>query len=268
MKPASSAWTATGSPAATASGRRLAVDDHVDGEVEARETRRVDHLGVDGVAVEDARPGEPMTQHGQRVVAQDRVVARDRGQDGLGAAGEPGELVLLDLSQGDAQVGLPDPPVEEQLVAAARRADAHQVGSLLESWLTTRSRAAHSPRCSSRSSGCIGRCAPTPITTVTSFSRTPAAASSAMIVGRRPRLGTARVASLVMMATLAAPRASSREARRAARRGQRGAQRLLEVDVRRLDEVEPAHIAAVEQRRGRGQVKRRVKIEQVVVAVH
>ena len=34
------------------------IDDHVDDEVEARETRRVDHLGVDGVAVEDARSGE------------------------------------------------------------------------------------------------------------------------------------------------------------------------------------------------------------------
>ena len=68
-----------------------------------------------------------MTQHGQRVVAQDRVVARDPRQDRLGAAREAGELVLLDLSQGDAQIGLPDPPVEEHLVAAARRADAHQV---------------------------------------------------------------------------------------------------------------------------------------------
>ena len=77
------------------------------------------------------------------------------------------------------------------------------------SWATHRRYAISGPSIHAASSAVTGRWAPPPNTTVTRAASTPPRASSSSRGGRSSRLGTARVASLVTMATDPVPRASS-----------------------------------------------------------
>ena len=105
----------------------LAVEGHIDDEVEPRQPGGGEHLLVDRVALQDPRPCRGGGEHVEGVVADDGLVAGDRGQDRLAAAGEAGELVGLDLAEGDSQVGLGYAPVQKQRHAARGAADGHEV---------------------------------------------------------------------------------------------------------------------------------------------
>ena len=108
-------------------GSGSAVEGHVDDEIEPRQARGGEHLVVDGVTFEHSGPRRRGGEHVESVVADDALVAGDRGQDRLAAAGEAGELMGLDLAEGDPQVGLGDAPVHQQRRAARGAADRHEV---------------------------------------------------------------------------------------------------------------------------------------------
>ena len=109
-------------------GPALAVESHIDDEVEPRQSRGGEHLIVDRVALEDPRPRRRGGQHVQAMIADDALVAGDGGQDRLAAAGEAGELMGLDLAEGDPQVGFGHAPVHQERRAARCAADRHEVG--------------------------------------------------------------------------------------------------------------------------------------------
>ena len=98
------------------------IDDDVQNEGELRFLRRVEHVAMDGVAVEDARARLGALDKFAAVVRHDRLGGSDAGQDRFAAAREACEEVRLDETFGDEQIGVDGCTVDEQL--AARRQEA------------------------------------------------------------------------------------------------------------------------------------------------
>ena len=99
------------------------IDDDVQNEGELRFLRRVEHVAVDGVAVEDARARLVTLDELAAVVRHDRLGGSDAGQDRLAAAREACEEVRLDETFGDEQIGVDGCTVDEQLAAGRQEAE-------------------------------------------------------------------------------------------------------------------------------------------------
>ena len=101
----------------------LRIDDDVQDEGELRFLRRVEHVAVDGVAIEDARASLVALDELAAVVRHDRLGGCDARQDRLAAAREACEEVRLDEALGDEEVGIDRRAIDEQFAARRQKTE-------------------------------------------------------------------------------------------------------------------------------------------------
>ena len=109
-------------------GLLVGVDDHVDDVGQTRGAGGIEHVVMDGVAVDDAGAGAGAGDELAVVVIDNGLAGGDAGQNALAAAGEAGEEMGLDEALGHQQVGLGRQAVDDQVAAGGELA---QVGQIL-----------------------------------------------------------------------------------------------------------------------------------------
>ena len=119
-------------PGESGNGLLIFVDDNVDDIRKFCHFRRRHHIGVQGVSLQNARPGVGRGDERTAVVAQDCGLVADTGQNAFPSSGESGKEVGFDKALGDQQVCLHRHPVDDQRRPGGQDADLH-VGIRVES---------------------------------------------------------------------------------------------------------------------------------------